>query len=301
MSENTLNDSASMFANTFGFLACPLSRDISNADVVAMGIPYDLGTTGRSGTRFGPQGIRRASANLRWEERRWPWDFNVSERLKLIDYGDLEFPPGQSESMLATVSATATEILQQGKKLLSFGGDHFVTLPLLRAVHAVHGTVALVHFDAHTDTYEESDKYDHGSMFYFAPREGLIAPQHSIQLGIRTEYDVPTHQFTVLDAATVNDNSAQSAAEHIRSVVGDRPVYLTFDIDGLDPAFAPGTGTPVCGGLSTDKALKILRGMRGLNIVAMDVVEVAPSYDHADITSLAAATLALEMLYVIAS
>ncbi len=293
--------SYSMFANTFGYLSTPLSRDTQNADVVVMGIPYDLGTTGRAGTRQGPQGIRRASANLRWEEKRWPWRFNAFDRISVVDYGDLEFPPGESESMLSTVTETATSILEQGKKLLSFGGDHFVTLPLLRAVSKVHGPVAMIHFDAHTDTYEDSDRYDHGCMFYHAPREGLISAEHTIQLGIRTEYNVENHEFTVLDAATVNDMAAEAIVEKIRSTVGDRPVYLTFDIDGLDPAFAPGTGTPVVGGMSTDKALKIIRGLSGLNLVATDVVEVAPCYDHADITALAAATLGLEMLYVIAS
>lgn len=293
--------SHSMYANTFGYLSTPLSRDVQSADVVVVGIPYDLGTTGRAGTRQGPQGIRRASANLRWEEKRWPWRFNAFDRISVIDYGDLEFPPGESESMLSTVTETATGILQQGKKLLSFGGDHFVTLPLLRAVSKVHGPVAMIHFDAHTDTYEDSDRYDHGCMFYHAPKEGLISAQHTIQLGIRTEYNVENHEFTVLDAATVNDMATDAIVEKIRETVGDMPVYLTFDIDGLDPAFAPGTGTPVVGGMSTDKALKIIRGLSGLNLVAMDIVEVAPSYDHADITALAAATLGLEMLYVTAS
>lgn len=290
-----------MFANTFGYLGCPVTRDLKDADVAVMGIPYDLGTTGRSGTRFGPQGIRRASANLRWEEKRWPWRFNVMDRLSVVDYGDLEFPPGESETMVATVSDTAEDIMRQGKKLLSFGGDHFVTLPLLRAAHKVHGQVAMIHFDAHTDTYVDESKYDHGCMFYHAPKEGLISAKNTIQLGIRTEYDVEDHEFTVLDAATVNDMSAEAVVNKIHDVVGDLPVYLTFDIDGLDPAYAPGTGTPVVGGLTTDKALKIVRGLSGLNIVAMDLVEVAPCYDHADITALAGATLGLEFLYVVAS
>ncbi|MFK7734369.1 MAG: agmatinase [Pseudomonadales bacterium] len=301
MTDNEHFSSHSMFANTFGYLSTTLSRNIANADVVVMGIPYDLGTTGRAGTRQGPQGIRRASANLRWEEKRWPWRFNAFDRISVVDYGDLEFPPGESESMLTTVTETATSILEQGKKLLSFGGDHFVTLPLLRAVSKIHGPVAMIHFDAHTDTYEESDRYDHGCMFYHAPREGLISAEHTIQLGIRTEYNAENHEFTVLDAATVNDMAADAIIEKIRETVGDMPVYLTFDIDGLDPAFAPGTGTPVVGGMSTDKALKIIRGLSGLNLVAMDIVEVAPCYDHADITALAAATLGLEMLYVTAS
>ena len=301
MSDSSHTNSFSMFANTFGYLGCPVTRDLKEADVAVMGIPYDLGTTGRSGTRFGPQGIRRASANLRWEEKRWPWRFNVMDRLSVVDYGDLEFPPGESESMVAIVTETAEDIMRQGKKLLSFGGDHFVTLPLLRAAHKVHGQLAMIHFDAHTDTYVDEAKYDHGCMFYHAPKEGLISAKNTIQLGIRTEYDVEDHEFTVLDAATVNDMSAEAVVKKIHDVVGDLPVYLTFDIDGLDPAYAPGTGTPVVGGLTTDRALKIVRGLIGLNIVAMDLVEVAPCYDHADITALAGATLGLEFLYVLAS
>ena len=190
------------------------------------------------------------------------------------------------------------ELLRSGKTLLSFGGDHFVTLPLLRAHHAVHGELALIHFDAHTDTYEQGGEFDHGTMFYRAPREGLIDPACSVQVGIRTEYEPLTHGFAVLDADWVNNQGWVSAVEAIRERVGSRKAYLTFDIDCLDPAFAPGTGTPVAGGLASNTALQILRGLKGLDIVGMDVVEVAPAYDHAEITALAAATLSLELLYL---
>jgi agmatinase len=184
--------------------------------------------------------------------------------------------------------------------MLSFGGDHFVTLPLLRA-HAAHfGKMALIHFDAHTDTYANGSQFDHGTMFYHAPNEGLIDPTHSVQIGIRTEYD-RDNGFTVLDAAQVNDRPIADVVQQIRSIVGDLPVYLSFDIDCLDPAFAPGTGTPVMGGLSSDRVLKLLRGLGDLPIVGMDVVEVAPAYDHGEITALAAATIALELLYLQAS
>ena len=175
-----------------------------------------------------------------------------------------------------------------------------MTLPLLRA-HAKHfGKMALVHFDAHTDTYGNGSLYDHGTMFYHAPKEGLIDPNHSVQIGIRTEHD-SDNGFTVLDAAQANDRGVEDMVAQIKQVVGDMPVYLTFDIDCLDPAFAPGTGTPVIGGLTSDKALKLLRGIQSLNIVGMDVVEVAPAYDQSEITALAAATIALEMLYIQAS
>ena len=207
--------------------------------------------------------------------------------------------------MIETVIEHVGAVHAKGKKTLCFGGDHFVTLPLLRAVHEQHGPVALVHFDAHTDTYtpeyDEPESYDHGCMFYYAPKEGLVDSDHSIQVGIRTEYDNQSHLFEVIDAASANDLSSTDVVKAIRQRVGDMPVYLTFDIDCLDPAYAPGTGPPVVGGITTDRALKIIRGLQGLNIVGADVVEVAPSYDHAEITALAAATIGLEILYVMAS
>ena len=172
---------------------------------------------------------------------------------------------------------------------------------LLRAHAAKYGQLALLHFDAHTDTEESDAAYNHGSMFYHAPLEGLIDPAASVQVGIRTDYNQKNHGFTVLDASWVNNHSVDDCIARIKEVLGDRPVYLSFDIDCLDPAFAPGTGTPVSGGLTSDRALQIIRGLSGVNIVGMDVVEVAPAYDHAEITSLAAATLALEMLYLKAS
>ncbi|MBT4210691.1 MAG: agmatinase [Porticoccaceae bacterium] len=305
MSNKDFPNSYSMFANVYSYMGLPLTRNIDSADVVVMGIPYDLGTTGRAGTRHGPQGVRLASGNLRWEEKRWPWQFSAMDRLQVIDYGDLEFKPSESCSMIETVIEHAGAVHAKGKKTLSFGGDHFVTLPLLRAVHEQHGPVALVHFDAHTDTYtpeyDEPESYDHGCMFYYAPKEGLVDSDHSIQVGIRTEYDNQSHLFEVIDAASANDLSSTDVVKAIRQRVGDMPVYLTFDIDCLDPAYAPGTGTPVVGGITTDRALKIIRGLQGLNIVGADVVEVAPSYDHAEITALAAATIGLEILYVMAS
>lgn len=305
MSDQDRNNPAlrsdSMFSNAFGYLGLPLSRDIENADLIVLGVPYDMGTTGRAGTRHGPQGIRLASANLRWEEKRWPWTFNIREKLSAIDYGDLEFKTGETASMLDTVKEHVGKIHGLGKKSLAFGGDHFVTLPLLRAVHQQRGKLALIHFDAHTDTYSQSHEYDHGCMFYHAPREGLIDAAHSIQLGIRTEYAVEDHQFEVLSAEQVNDMAVADIVARIKQRVGSMPVYLTFDIDCLDPAFAPGTGTPVVGGVSTGKALSIIRGLQGINLVAADVVEVAPAYDHAELTSLAAATIALDLIYLAAS
>ena len=302
MPDQEFLQSFSMFSNIHGYMGLPLTRDADDADVFVVGLPYDLGTSGRSGARFGPQGIRAASANLRWEERRWPWSFSLAERLRAADYGDLEFPFGNHEALFESVASHYRNLLGAGKTTLSLGGDHFVTLPLLRAHHEQHGPLALIHFDAHTDTYhEEGSQYYHGSMFYHAPREGIVDAGSSIQIGIRTEYNEQDHEFEVVNAAVANDTGVDEIVARIKSRVGDKPCYLTFDIDCLDPAFAPATGTPVAGGITSDKALKILRGLVGIDLVGMDLVEVAPAYDHAEITSLAGATLALEMLYLLAA
>lgn len=293
----------SSYANIFSFMGLPLSRDLDLAglDAVVMGIPYDLGTSGRAGARSGPNGIRQASANLRWEEQRWPWAFCLNDRLQAIDYGDVQYSSGDSSDMLQQVEMHAARIVAAGKTLISLGGDHFVTLPLLRGHAATHGKLALIHFDAHTDTYAQHQKYDHGSMFYRAPREGLIDTERSVQIGIRTDYDRDAHEFQVINADQANEQTAQDIIAAIRARVGDAPAYLTFDIDCLDPAFAPGTGTPVVGGLSTSKALRILRGLADLNIVGFDVMEVSPAYDQSQLTALAGASLALEFLYMRAS
>ena len=290
----------SLYANAFGFLRQPLNFDPqnSNADVIVTGIPFDLATTGRSGSRLGPEAIRKASVNLAWEGKRWPWKFDITDRLSIEDCGDLVFDCGDAQQMSERLFAHADSLIAAGKTLLSFGGDHYVTLPLLRA-HARHyGELALVHFDAHTDDYDQGGKFDHGTMFYHARVEGLIDASKSVQIGIRTTHDYENTPFNVLGADYVNDTPVDEVTDKIRNIVGDRHIYLTFDIDSLDPAYAPGTGTPVCGGLTTDRALRILRGLKGLNIVGMDVVEVSPAYDHSDITALAGATVALELLYL---
>lgn len=273
----------------------------SEAEVVVSGVPYDMGTTGRSGSRFGPQGIRKASANLMWEGARWPWDFCLNDHLKVEDIGDLRFKTGESQTLVDNLEAHARSILDTGKSMLTFGGDHFITLPLLRAHAAKHGPLAVIHFDAHTDNYDGGSRYDHSTFMHHATKEGLIDCEHSLQIGIRTTYDVANHPFEVLDAAWVNEHGPKKLLERIRKRVGNKKTYLTFDIDSLDPAYAPGTGTPVAAGISIDCALKVIRGLVGIDLIGMDMVEVAPAYDHAEITSLAAATLALEYLYVIAA
>ena len=291
----------SMFANIFSFLSRPLSRDIEAADVVVMGVPYDLATSGRSGARLGPTGIRQASINLSWEEKRWPWRFDVFERLKVIDYGDVCFDTGDSEGMIASLQSHADQVIGAGKTLISLGGDHFIALPLLRSHEKKYGKLSLIHFDAHTDTEASDVKYNHGSMFYHAVKEQIVDPTGSIQIGIRTEYEQASHPFEVLDAGFVSEASTAEIVQAIKKRLNGGPAYISFDIDCLDPAYAPGTGTPVAGGMTTVQILNILRGLVGENIVGMDLVEVAPAYDHADITSLAAATIVLEVLYVLAA
>ncbi|MEZ9233398.1 agmatinase [Vibrio amylolyticus] len=303
----------SLYSNAMTFMRRPLVKDPvpENADVVILGVPLDMATSGRPGARLGPDAIRRASVNLAWEGKKFPWGFNVFDDNKVVDCGDLVFDCGDTEDLTYRLELAASAIIKSGKTMLSLGGDHFITLPILRAHAKHHGEMALIHFDAHTDTYANGSRYDHGTMFYHAPNEGLISAKHSVQIGIRTQYDgveiesyddeKTDHSFNVIDAMQANDMSVEDIVAQIRTTIGDKPVYITFDIDCLDPAYAPGTGTPVCGGLSSDKALKILRGLAGINVVGMDVVEVAPPYDHAGITALAGATIALEMLYVWAS
>ncbi|PKH03503.1 agmatinase [Psychromonas sp. MB-3u-54] len=290
----------SLYSNTMTFLRLPMPIDpvSADADIAVLGLPFDLATTGRSGARIGPTAIRQASINLAWEGKRFPWKFNLLQKTQIIDAGDLVYSTGDAKEFTQKVADAATQLLASGKSILALGGDHFVTLPLLRAHHQKFGKMALIHFDAHTDTYHNGSVYDHGTMFYHAPNEGLIDPEKSVQIGIRTAYNETGHGFNVLDAPRANDMPVEQIASFIKEKVQTMPVYLTFDIDCLDPAFAPGTGTPVCGGLSTDKILKILRRLTDINIVGMDVVEVAPAYDNSEITALAAATIAVELLHL---
>lgn len=297
-----LTQDYSMYANQFSYLGFPISRNLaSSADTVIMGVPYDLATSGRAGARGGPAAIRQASGNLKWEGFRWPWQFAVDEVLKPIDYGDVEYYFGDSDHMLTQVEETASKIVSAGKTLISFGGDHFVTLPLLRAHAKHHGKISLIHFDAHTDSYKEEERYSHGSMFYHAPREGLVDTGSSIQVGIRTSYHRDNHAFEVIDAHAANNLSVDEIVAKIKARVGENKVYITFDIDCLDPAYAPGTGTPVVGGLTTNKILQVLQGLKDINLIGCDLVEVSPAYDQAEITALAGATIALQFLYMIAS
>jgi agmatinase len=276
-------------------------RDLAGVDLVVSGVPLDTATTTRPGARFGPRAIRSASTMIAWE-RPYGMPFDPFDRLAVLDYGDCVFDFGRPESVPGAIQRHAAGIISAGPGLLSLGGDHFVSYPLLKAHAERHGApLSLLHFDAHSDTWSDEDgRIDHGTMFWHAAREGLVDPAHSVQIGLRTTND-DTQGFNVLDAPWVMENGIDAVVTECRRILGDRLVYLTFDIDCLDPAFAPGTGTPVCGGLDTYQASSILRKLAGINVVGMDIVEVAPAYDVGEITALAGATLAMEMVCLYAS
>ena len=286
------------YGGATSFMRRRYTRDLSKADVAVVGIPYDLATTNRSGARLGPRAIRSISSNLAWETAVNGWGFDPFERLAVVDYGDFVFDPGRPAEVPAMLEAQAKEVLATDTTILGLGGDHFITYPLLKACAEKHGPLSLVHFDAHSDTWEDEEgRIDHGTMFWHAAKDGTVDPSRSVQVGMRTHND-DTHGYNVFDAAWVHGRSTDEVVATIKDIVGDNPCYLTFDIDCLDPSFAPGTGTPVVGGLSTWQALQILRGLGGLKLVGMDLVEVAPAYDVSEITALAGATLALNMLCI---
>ena len=293
-----------MYSGAVSMFRRRYTRDLRHADLAILGIPFDTATSGRPGARFGPRGVRAASAQLSWE-RHWPWEFDAFNELATVDYGDVMFDHGRPMHTPAKIEATARQILDTNTALLSIGGDHFVAYPLLKAHHAKHGTLSLIHFDAHSDTWHEAGedddggRIDHGTMFYHAQKEGLVDPSRSVQIGLRTTNDDPCG-FNIIDARQACAMTAAAIAQQVKAIVGDNKAYLTFDIDCLDPCYAPGTGTPVCGGLSTRHVLDILWELRGINLVGMDVVEVAPAYDVAEITSLAGANIALEGIHLMA-
>ena len=291
--------SEEMFQGITSFIRRKYTRDLTVVDVAVMGIPFDTATTNRPGARFGPRAVREASAQLCWA-RPYGWGFDPFKTLACVDYGDAPFDLVKPWDVPAEIEAHARGVVDKGVTLLSIGGDHFVSYPVLKAHFDRYGPMALVHFDAHSDTWpSEPGDIEHGTMFYHAANDGLIVPEHSIQLGIRT-HNSDRRGFEWVEGPDLHTRSADSIAEQIHKRVGDLPVYLTFDIDCIDPAFAPGTGTPVIGGPSTAQILAILRALKGLPIVGCDVVEVSPAYDHAEVTALAAATIAQQMLCLLA-
>ena len=283
------------YGGALSFLRRKYTKDLKGVDIAVSGIPYDAATSFRPGARFGPKAIREASVQLA-ELLAFPDGIDPFKTLAVIDYGDCELDYGFHGNVVSEIENHAKTILDSGAEMLTFGGDHFVTYPLLRAHAEKYGPIALVHFDAHTDSWPDEDgRLDHGTMFSRAIKENLIDTKHSIQIGIRT-HNSNTKGVKILDAPWVHENGINKVINKIIDVVKDAPAYLTFDIDGLDPAYAPGTGTPVSGGLTSAQALGIIRGLEGLNFIGADVVEVSPPFDINNMTSLVGATIAFEIL-----
>ncbi len=293
------------FSGLRTFLQLPDHRD-EKPDVTIVGIPFDLGTTNRPGSRFGPAGIRDASLMLMDGDHP---ELKVSPvtNLRCIDSGDLNIVNGYLDQSLELIEQQVRAI---DGHLVVLGGDHTVTLPILRALAARHGKgISLVHFDAHVDTWKDTfgAPVGHGTPFHYAAQEGLIDPKASIQIGIRSPVENAIMDYTrnelgfhVISAEDVHTGGIDSVVAAIKKTVGDNAVYLTFDIDAIDPSQAPGTGTPEIGGLFTWQALAILKKLGSVNWVGMDMVEVAPAYDQAQITSLAAATFVWTYLCLLA-
>jgi agmatinase len=289
------------------FMRLPHCRDPKLLDVALLGVPFDGGTSYRTGARFGPREIRVQSALIR------PYHpvLQVSpfERLRVADYGDIDVAPVSIERTHELIETAIAELLAHGVRPISVGGDHSISLPILRALARRHGPVALVHFDAHTDTWDQylGSKHFHGSMFRRAVEEGLLETPYVIQLGIRgplyspRDFDFQAeHGIEVIPIGLIHEQGAGGVAERFARLRGKR-VYCSFDIDAVDPAYAPATGTPEVGGLTSFEALALVRALRGLDLVGFDLVEVSPSYDGpGQITALLAANLLFEFVSLLA-
>lgn len=287
------------YSGPISFMRFKYSQDLEGVDIAILGVPYDMGTTNRPGARFGPRAMREQSTLTgEFEYGLWPWDYHIAEYHTVIDYGDICEFAGYPERMVKETEDAVDKILASDTACFAMGGDHFVSLPLLRAHVRKHGPVALVHFDAHTDTWVD-ENYTHGTMFYHAIKEGLLDIEHSIQIGIRTP-NPETHGIEIIYADELDEMKASEVSARIRERVEDVKAYLTFDIDFLDPAYAPGTGTPVAGGPTVMMGRKILKGIAGINFVGGDLVEIAPAYDPiGNVTAVAGATLGGDILYLI--
>lgn len=292
------------YGGALSFMRRRYSRDLAGVDVAILGIPFDSAVSNRSGARFGPQAIRRASAILDGDPQ-YPFHFDPFEVLRVVDYGDAVFDYARPWEAHDCIHAQARDILASGAKLFSLGGDHSVTFPLLEAHAEIHGPLAIVHFDAHQDTWGDEGTAgpghwtDHGAFVRRGVEAGVIDAARSIQIGIRTHAPRDCG-LEIVWGWELETAGVRSVIERIKARVGAAKAYLTFDIDGLDPAFAPGTGTPVAGGLTSREALAILRDLGSLDFVGGDVVEVAPAYDHADITAIAGAAVAQTWLGLMA-
>jgi agmatinase len=291
------------FAGPSTFARLPELRDVSHCDVAIVGIPFDAGTSYRPGARFGPQAIRQASRHLRTQYHP-AYDTEPFAEQQVADAGDISCNPYNIEKAVVEIQKGATDLLGKVDRIISLGGDHTIALPLLRAVNHYHGPVALVHFDAHLDTWDTyyGAPYTHGTPFRRAAEEKLFLEGASMHVGIRgplySRDDLKNDKelgFKVIHCDEFQSEGIDHVVKRIRDRVGDNPMYLSIDIDVLDPAHAPGTGTPEIAGMSSRELVGVLRGLAGLNIISADVVEVSPAYDHAELTSLAAATTVFEI------
>ncbi len=293
------------FGGPATMMRLPTQESAAGLDVCFVGVPFDIGTSNRAGARFGPRQIRAESAMLR--------PYNVATRaapfdsLQVADIGDIAINTYNVEKSVAIIEAAYDEILSHDTKPLTIGGDHTIALPILRALKKKYGPVGMVHIDAHADINDSmfGERITHGTPFRRAVEEGLLDGPRVVQIGLRSsgyaadDFDWPRSQgFRVVQAEDCWHKSLTPLMEEVRAQLGSGPVYISFDIDGLDPAYAPGTGTPEIGGLTTPQALEILRGCRGLDIVGGDLVEVAPPYDPSGNTALTGANLLFEMLCV---
>ncbi|WP_417723686.1 agmatinase [Salipiger sp.] len=288
------------FENVFGgaasFLRRKYTKDLTGVDIAITGVPFDQAVTNRTGTRLGPRALREASL-LQPCDAPYGWGYDVLSECAIADYGDLAFDYANVAAFPATLEAHIAGILAAGAATVTLGGDHFITLPILRAYAARFGRLSVIQFDAHTDTWADDDmaRIDHGTFMYKAVKLGLVDPARSVQIGIRTDNPDPLG-FHILDAREVHRIGPEAVAVRAREIVGDAPCYVTFDIDALDPAFAPGTGTPVWGGLSSHQAAVMLRGLAGIDLKGGDIVEVSPPFDPTGATAIAGAHVATELL-----
>lgn len=288
------------YENAFGgatsFLRRRYTKDLSGVDLAVTGVPFDQAVTNRTGTRFGPRAIREAST-LQPYDPPYGWGFDPLSEMAVVDYGDVAFDYAKVSDFPDALYAHIKGILDADVGSITLGGDHFITLPILRAYAEKFGPMRVIQFDAHSDLWADDDmsRIDHGTMMYKAVKLGYVDAANSVQIGIRTE--CPDYLgFNVIDAPSLHQMTPQEVAEQVREIVGDGPCYLTFDIDALDPAFAPGTGTPVWGGLSSWQAAAILRGLAGINLMGGDVVEVSPAFDASGATAIAGAHVAMELI-----
>jgi len=290
------------FAGIPTFMRLPHIPDAKRLDVALIGVPFDGGTSYRPGPRFGPRHVRQQSAIIR------PYhpvlDVSPFDLLRVADYGDLAVNPLSIEDTLQRIEAGLKTVLDQGAVPICVGGDHSILLPILRAMHRTHGPVAMIQLDAHSDTWDQywGMKYSHGTPVRRAIEEGLLDEAHVLQIGLRGQLYGPDdldyareHKIKMITAETVHDHGMSVIHESLKGFRGHK-TYFSLDIDVVDPAFAPGTGTPQVGGLSSHQILTVVRTLAGLNFVGCDLVEVSPQYDSAEITSLLAANLIFEQL-----